>query len=84
MCFSALFALLLMLIHVDRGWNLNTVEYSKHLFYKIKGRQIPVLHDFAKLQLASSNWAQARGQHLADIGKSFTLPASVCTWPRQP
>lgn len=29
MCFSALFSLLLLLIHVNSGWNLNTVEYSK-------------------------------------------------------
>lgn len=82
MCFSALFALLLMLIHVDSGWNLNTVEYGKHFEYKEKvGRFLFCM------ALQSCGWQSQIGHRLvvgsSDIGESFVLPASVCAWPRQ-
>jgi len=63
-----------MLIYVDRGWNLNTAEHGKHFYYK-KGRQIPVLCDHVKLQLA--NWAQARGRRWSAV-KQELHAASVC------
>lgn len=86
MCFSALFALLLMLIHVDRGWNLNTVEYGKHFDYKEKvgrflfcrtspscGRQSQIGHGL----VVGSSLVSARAlccQHLSALGQGSPRP----------
>ena len=71
MCVSALFALSLMLIHVDRGWNLNAVEYSKHFYYKRKADSCFCV------TLQSCSWRSQIGHRLV-VGNCLVSARALC------